>query len=145
MGTISISRNCYHRGGSLEPTIIAKRRASMSQLPANGLMSLVGEPQRYDPAEGVGPDLRLADLLDASGQASLGEMPLGFRTAEGDPRLRKMIADLHAVGPDDVVVTVGGMHALFLIAFILCDRGDEPVPTAPWFPLARNPLAVGPA
>src|SRR5258708_40244708 len=117
----------------------------MEKFPANDIMSLVGETPRYDLAESVGPDLRLSDLLDASRQASLGEMPLGYRTAEGDPRLRKMIADSHAVGPDEVVVTVGGMHALFLIAFILCDRGDEPVPTAPWFPLARNPLAVGPA
>jgi len=107
-------------------------------------MSLVGETPRYDLAESVGPDLRLADLLDVSSQASLGDMPLCYRTAEGDPRLRKMIADLHAVGPDDVVVTVGGMHALFLIAFILCDRGDEAVTTAPLFPLARNALdAVG--
>jgi aspartate/methionine/tyrosine aminotransferase len=36
------------------------------------------------------------------------------------------------------------MHALFLTAFILCDRGDEAVTTAPLFPLARNALdAVG--
>jgi len=112
----------------------------MVRFPANDIMSLVGETPRYDLAESVGPDLRLADLLDAPGQASLGEMPLCYRTAEGDPRLRKMIADLHAVGPDDVVVTVGGMHALFLIAFILCDRGDEAVTTSPLFPLARNAL-----
>ncbi len=114
----------------------------MTRFPANDIMSLVGETPRYDLAESVGPDLRLADLLDASSQASLGEMPLCYRTAEGDPRLRKMIADLHAVGPDDVVVTVGGMHALFLIAFILCDRGDEAVTTSPLFPLARNALDV---
>src|SRR6266568_6730933 len=114
----------------------------MTRFPANDIMSLVGETPRYDLAESVGPDLRLADLLDASSQASLGEMPLCYRTAEGDPRLRKMIADSHAVGPDDVVVTVGGMHALFLIAFILCDRGDEAVTTSPLFPLARNALDV---
>jgi len=41
------------------------------------------------------------------------------------PGLRQAIAQSHGVGPDDVVVTVGGMHALFLIAFILCDPGDE--------------------
>lgn len=71
-------------------------------------------------------------------------MPLDYATAEGDPRLREAIARLHAVTPDDVVVTVGGMHALFLIAFILCDRGGEVVTTSPLFPLARNALdAVG--
>jgi aspartate/methionine/tyrosine aminotransferase len=46
------------------------------------------------------------------------------------------------VNADDVVVTVGGMHALFLIAFILCGRGDEAVTTSPLFPLARNALDV---
>jgi len=36
------------------------------------------------------------------------------------------------------------MHALFLIAFVLCDRGDEAVTVSPMFPLARNTLeAVG--
>jgi aspartate/methionine/tyrosine aminotransferase len=81
-------------------------------------------------------------LLDASGQASLDEMTLGYATAAGDPRLRKAIADLHKVNSDDVVVTVGGMHALFLIAFILCGRGDEAVTTSPLFPMARNALDV---
>jgi aspartate/methionine/tyrosine aminotransferase len=37
---------------------------------------------------------------------------------------------------------VGGMHALFLIAFLLCDRGDEAVAVSPMFPLARNTLDV---
>jgi len=116
----------------------------MTRFPANDIISLVGEVPRYDLAESVGPDMRLAELLDASAQASLGEMLLGYGTAQGDPRLRRMIAGLHGVDPDDVVVTVGGMHALFLIAFTLCARGDEAVTTEPLFPLARNALeAVG--
>jgi aspartate/methionine/tyrosine aminotransferase len=114
----------------------------MARFPANDIISLVGETPRYDLAESIGPDLRLAELLDSSSQASLDEMPLSYGTAEGDARLRKAIADLHGGGPDDVVVTVGGMHALFLVAFILCDRGDEAVTTAPLFPLARNALEV---
>jgi aspartate/methionine/tyrosine aminotransferase len=114
----------------------------MTYFPASDIISLIGEAPRYDLGESVGPDVRIADLFDASGQASLGEMRLGYGTAEGDTRLRKAIADLHGVGPDDVVVTVGGMHALFLIAFVLCDRGDEAVTTSPLFPLARNALDV---
>jgi aspartate/methionine/tyrosine aminotransferase len=114
----------------------------MTYFPASDIISLIGEAPRYDLGESVGPDVRIADLFDASGQTSLGDMRLGYGTAEGDPRLRKAIADLHGVGPDDVVVTVGGMHALFLIAFVLCDRGDEAVTTSPLFPLARNALDV---
>jgi aspartate/methionine/tyrosine aminotransferase len=114
----------------------------IARFPANDIISLVGEAPRYDLGESVGPDIRLADLLDASGEASLDEMPLGYGTAAGDPRLRRAIADVHGVNPDDVVVTVGAIHALFLIAFILCDRGDEAVTTSPLFPPARTALDV---
>jgi len=69
-------------------------------------------------------------------------MPLGYATAAGDPRLRKAIADAHGVNSDDVVITMGSMHALFLIAFLLCDRGDEAVTTSPLFPPARTALDV---
>jgi len=113
----------------------------MARFPANEIISLVGSAPRHDLAESVGPDLRLAELLDPS---ELGDLRLTYGTAEGDTQLRKTIADLHGVSPDDVTITVGGMHALFLLAFILCDRGDEVVTSTPCFPLARNVLeAVG--
>jgi aspartate/methionine/tyrosine aminotransferase len=119
-------------------------RHPMTNFPASGIISLVGEAPRYDLGESVGPDVRLADLFDASGVMSLGEMRLGYATADGNPRLREAIAKAHGMRADDVVVTMGGMHALFLLAFILCDRGGEAVTTSPQFPLARNALdAVG--
>ena len=114
----------------------------MRRFPKNEIVSLIGETPRYDLGESVGPDLHLDDLLSASGLRNIGEVPLGYGTAQGDLRLRRAIADFHAVTPDDVVVTVGGMHALFLVAFILCDRDDEAVTTSPVFPLARNALEV---
>jgi len=116
----------------------------MARFPKNDIISLIGEMPRYDLGESVGPDLRLGDVLDPSAQPNFGEMALGYGTAQGDPRLRTLIADAHGVSTDDVVVTVGGMHALFLIAFVLCDRGDEAVAVSPMFPLPRNSLeAVG--
>jgi aspartate/methionine/tyrosine aminotransferase len=111
----------------------------MARFPANEIISLVGAAPRFDLGESIGPDLRLAELVDPS---EFGDLPLSYATAEGDPRLRRAIAEAHGVAPDDVIVTVGGMHALFLLAFILCDAGDETVTTAPLFPLARNALAV---
>ncbi len=112
----------------------------MQRFADNGIIALVGAAPRYDLAESVGPNLRLADLM-ADG---LGDLVLGYGTAPGEPRLRRAIADRHGVDADDVVVTVGGMHALFLLAFVLCDRGDEAVVTAPLFPPARATLeAVG--
>jgi aspartate/methionine/tyrosine aminotransferase len=116
----------------------------MNRFPASEIMSLVSSTPRYDLAESVGPDLRLAELLAASDRDSLFEMSLGYGTVAGELQLRKSVADFHDVDPDDVVIMVGGMHALFLLAFVLCDRGDEVVTTAPLFPLTRNTLqAVG--
>ncbi len=116
----------------------------MARFRRNDIMSLVEAHPRYDLAESVGPDLRLGALLDLSGREGLDEIALGYGTAEGDKTLRQIIADHHAVdhqavGADDVVITVGGMHALFLAAFILCrDKDDEVVTTTPLFPMALS-------
>jgi aspartate/methionine/tyrosine aminotransferase len=107
----------------------------MTRFPASEMMALVDGAPRFDLGESVGPDCRLAELL-----GSADDLPLSYGTAAGDPALRKAIAAAHGVRPDDVVVTVGGIHALFLLAFILCGSGDEAVIPAPVFPLARNAL-----
>jgi len=105
---------------------------------SNEIISLIGPTPRYDLGESVGPDLSLNDVLGSDPEASLGDLALGYGTAQGDPRLRALIANAHGVSADDVVVTVGGMHALFLVAFVVCDPGDEAVVASPMFPLART-------
>jgi aspartate/methionine/tyrosine aminotransferase len=116
----------------------------MARFPKNGIMSLIGEPPRFELGESYGPDLRLGDVLDLAGAEGLAELPLSYGTAQGLLGLRKLIADSHGCEAEEVIVTVGGMHALFLIAFTLCDPGDEVVTAAPLFPLARGVLdAVG--
>lgn len=113
----------------------------MNQFPANAIISLVGAAPEYDLAESVGPDMALAELLAAPGFA---ETSLGYGTAEGDERLRRAIAEQHGVDKDNVVITVGGAHALFLLAFIICGRGGEAIVATPVFPPARDALlAVG--
>ncbi len=110
----------------------------MARFPTNDIMALIGPAPRYDLAESIGPALHLHDVLDFE------DIALGYGSAAGDPLLRAAIAERHGVAPDDVVVTVGGVHALFLLAFTLCDRGDEAVTTTPVFALARSALqAVG--
>ncbi len=116
----------------------------MARFPKNEIMSLIGEMPRYDLGESTGPDLRVGELLNASAQQEFRDIALSYGTAEGDPRLREVLAEMHGVDPDHVITTVGGMHTLLLLAFILCDPGDEAVTTSPLFPLARNVLeAVG--
>jgi len=115
----------------------------MARFPDNEIISLVGKAPRFDLAESVGPSMRLAELADMDFGGSAG-LSLDYGTAAGNPALRREIANEHGVDADDVVVTVGGMHALFLIAFTLCEAGDDAIVAEPVFPLARNALtAVG--
>lgn len=104
-------------------------------------MALVEASPRYDLGESYGPHLRVGDLVSPS---DLEGIALGYGSVEGDPELRGLIARANGVTADDVVLTIGGMHGLFLSAFILCEKGDEVVTTAPLFPPARGALeAVG--
>jgi len=98
---------------------------------------------RFDLAESVGPSVRLSELIDmAFGDDA--DFSLDYGTAAGNMELRRQIANENGVDADEVVVTVGGMHALFLIAFTLCQAGEEAIVAEPVFPLARNALtAVG--
>ncbi len=110
------------------------------------ILSLTGETFRYDLAESVGPDLTVAELMGADGLTALGDLTLSYGTAAGDARLRGLVAGRYGapVTADDVIVTVGGMQALFLLAFVLCGPGDEAAIASPVFPNARVILeAVG--
>ena len=113
----------------------------MARFPDNEIISLVSKAPRFDLAESVGPSVRLAELID-SAFGSDADFSLDYGTAAGNQNLRQEIANEHGVDADDVVVTVGGMHALFLIAFTLCQAGDEAIVAEPVFPLARNALAA---
>jgi len=112
------------------------------RFPPNDIISLVGEAPRFDLAESVGPNLRLAELIGPADTPGLGDMPLNYGTAQGDPWLRRAIAGMYETDPENVVVTIGAMHALFLLAFVVCDRGDEAVTMSPLFPPARTALEV---
>jgi aspartate/methionine/tyrosine aminotransferase len=111
----------------------------MPQFVKNDIISLVGDPPLHDLGESVGPDLLLGELLGGE-DGSWKRTRLGYATAAGAPVLRAAIADLHGVAPEDVVVTVGGIHALFLLGYILCGRGEEAVIATPAFPPARDTL-----
>ncbi|HEY3509806.1 pyridoxal phosphate-dependent aminotransferase [Kribbella sp. NPDC051137] len=105
----------------------------MPKFPRHQIMSLTADQARHELGESYGPDLRLAELLTPE----LGDLELGYGTAAGDVQLRTAIAERHGVRADDVVVTVGGMHGIFLLAYLLAERG-EVVTTAPEFPMTRS-------
>ncbi len=112
------------------------------RFPDNDIISLIGTAPRHELGESVGPDLRLGELFDEGDLGALANLPLAYGTAPGDARLRAAIAARHGVEADEVLATVGGIHALFLLAFVLCEPGDEAVVPAPLFPPARDTLAA---
>lgn len=114
----------------------------MKRFAPNAFMSLVGDKARLELAESYGPSLRLSQLLGTATDVECLE--LDYASVAGDPRLRSAIARRSGAEPDDVVLTVGAAHALFLTAFVSCGEGDEAVVTVPYFPPARAGLeAVG--
>lgn len=112
----------------------------MNRFPRNDIISLVGAAPRHDLAESLGPSLAAGELLQPGDD--LHALSLGYGSAQGGLALREAIAAQHGVAASDVVVTVGGAHALFLLAFTLCASGDEAIVANPVFPLARNALAA---
>ncbi|WP_405063765.1 pyridoxal phosphate-dependent aminotransferase [Kribbella sp. NBC_01505] len=105
----------------------------MANFVRNPIQTLSDTHPRYDLGESYGPELRLADLLTPE----IAELELGYGTSQGDPKLRAAIAAAHDVEPEQVIVTIGGQHAIFLLAFLVAE-GGQVVTTAPLFPMARN-------
>lgn len=108
---------------------------------SNDMMSLTDQVFNLDLAESIGPDLRLSALLGPLAGPSDEDVSLAYGTARGSMALRERIAERHGVGVDEVVVTVGGMHGIFLLSMILANRGSEVVTLVLSFPNAHK--AVG--
>lgn len=116
----------------------------MSRFAPNGIIALVAEHPRFNLGGSYGPNLLLDELLDATMLARLEKTALGYGSAAGDAHLRAAIAEPLGVNASDVVITTGSLQALFLLGFVLCDRGDEVVLATPAFPPTRAAFeAVG--
>jgi aspartate/methionine/tyrosine aminotransferase len=102
--------------------------------------ALLRDLPRFDLGGNVEPNLRVRDLLNPAGLVSLSEIALSYGTAEGDAALRKAIANSHGASSNEVVVTAGSAHALFLAGLALCGRGDHVVITSPGSPMAYSAL-----
>lgn len=100
------------------------------------MLSLTSEKVQFDLAESVSKDLTLSDVICESDYKKLAAAPLGYSSAAGNIELRELIAQRHVgVNADDVVITQGGMHALFLMGQILCGDNRELLIHQPSFPL----------
>lgn len=107
----------------------------------HSMMSLTSTKVSYDLAESVGPDLVLGDVFNTAELSELASLSLEYRSAQGSAELRHVIAQQNNVHADDVITTVGGMHAIFLCSEVLCGRGDHVLVQQPSFPLTQSALA----
>jgi aspartate/methionine/tyrosine aminotransferase len=114
----------------------------MQRFPQNDIISLTGTLPRYNLAESYGPNIVLGDILDEESWRDLRSIELGYGTIAGNPELRSEIARPRNLSANDVIVTSGAVHALFLVAFALCREGDEVVVARPVFPPARDVLSA---
>jgi aspartate/methionine/tyrosine aminotransferase len=111
------------------------------RFPRNEIISLLDVNRRYNLAESTAQDLTFRELLElAGGTAALDDLPIGYGSSAGLPRLRAAVATLAGVRPDEVVTMQGTALGLFLLAFELCRPGDEAVIVTPCFPPARDTL-----
>ncbi|MBX2835218.1 MAG: pyridoxal phosphate-dependent aminotransferase [Gammaproteobacteria bacterium] len=105
------------------------------------MVSLTEQHVRYDLAESVSKDLTLIDILSETDYKKFASTPLEYSSAAGNPQLRAAIAARYSnVCADDVVITQGGMHSLFLIGQILGCDGGEFLIHEPGFPLTMMAL-----
>ena len=116
----------------------------MARFPENDIISLVGAPPRYDLGESTRAGSSARRSVVSTVSRASASLPLGYGTAEGDPRLRA--GDRRAPWRRSRRRRRHGRrHARAVPARLHPVRaGDEAVTTAPLFPLARNVLdAVG--
>ncbi|MEO3744897.1 pyridoxal phosphate-dependent aminotransferase [Plantactinospora sp. B5E13] len=107
----------------------------MTVFASSPMTTLIDVPVRYDLAESTCPPLTTGDLAGAELVANL---PLGYGTSRGDAELRALVAADTGVAPDQVLVTVGAIEAMFLVAQATCGPGDRVLLATPCFPPART-------
>jgi aspartate aminotransferase len=111
------------------------------------MMYSVADPFRLDQGD---VSFDAPDTVKSAMTRAIAENKTHYLQTTGVPRLRELIAEkLHTknhvpVGdPEDVLVTNGGIHGLYIICRALLEPGDEVlIPDPAWPPAAGNILAA---
>jgi len=90
------------------------------------------------------------DTVKAAMRRAIDENKSHYLQTTGVPRLLELLADklrrvnrIPVADPDEVMVTTGGIHALYLVCQALLEPGDEVIlPDPTWPPCAGNMLAA---
>jgi aspartate/methionine/tyrosine aminotransferase len=111
------------------------------------MMYSVADPYRLDQGD---VSFDAPDTVKSAMTRAIAENHSHYVQTTGIPRLRELIAaKLHNTNGipvndvDDVLVTNGGIHALYIICMALLEPGDEVlIPDPAWPPAAGNVLAA---
>lgn len=114
----------------------------MAKFPQSDIVALLDQDPTFNLGESTSKDLVLGEIMDAGVIKRLSQLGLGYGSSLGDQALRDEIATSLGVSADQVLVTVGGASALFMISFVLCDAGDQIVVAAPNFPPTLDVMAA---
>jgi 2-aminoadipate transaminase len=114
---------------------VAARLRGVASSPVRDLLALTEKPGILSFAGGLpAPELFDHQGIAAAYAAALEPRSAGrslqYSTTEGDPELRRRVADRLSVrglptGPDDVLITSGSQQALTLIAAVFLEPGDR--------------------
>ena len=114
---------------------VAARLRGVASSPVREILALTEKPGVLSFAGGLpAPELfdqrGIAAAYAAALEPRSAERTLQYSTTEGDPELRRRIADRLGLrglptGPDDVLVTSGSQQALTLIATVFLEPGDR--------------------
>jgi aspartate/methionine/tyrosine aminotransferase len=111
------------------------------------MMYSVADPFRLDQGD---VSFDAPDTVKAAMVRAIAENKSHYLQTTGVPRLRELLAaklrarnQIPVDDPDDVLVTNGGIHGLYLICRALLEPGDEVlIPDPAWPPAAGNVLAA---
>jgi aspartate/methionine/tyrosine aminotransferase len=111
------------------------------------MMYSVADPFRLDQGD---VSFDAPDTVKSAMTRAIGENKSHYLQTTGVPRLRELLAaklrrrnSIPIDDPEDVLVTNGGIHGLYLICRALLEPGDEVlIPDPEWPPAAGNILAA---
>src|SRR5436309_13656766 len=111
------------------------------------MMYSVTDPFRLDQGD---VSFDAPDSVKTAMARAIADNKTHYLQTNGVPRLRELIAaklrqknGVPVDDPDDVLVTHGGIHGLYIICMALIEPGDEVlIPDPEWPPTAGNILAV---
>jgi len=127
-----MSDGLSRRASAIEvsPTVaVAQKAAALRAAGQEVLDFSVGEP-----------DQPTAPHIRAAAQAALDAGKTRYTPSAGLPELRAAVAkryredDQVAFAPEEVVITTGGKHALYVACQALFDQGDEVIVPTPYWP-----------